>query len=152
MIWYLGGCMEWEFNPNDWNEDELTNGSYCTFVYLMLFDDGYFYVGKKNIYRGIKDAKNIKKTTKESNWREYESSSKTVQTRIAQGYAYRKIILWAYTTCNEATFTESMLIGETCRSSYRLNKAVMEKYRIEKIKPRTMIVLDYLKETYINGR
>lgn len=119
----------WKYTP-DWSEEDLLNGSYCGFVYMFHFtetDDVYF--GAKQIYQRVKDAKKIKDTSKENGWREYSSSSKTVNERIANGDAYTRIILWAFPTMRETLLIESMLILNHILDINCLNKAIMNKVR-----------------------
>ena len=67
------------------------------FIYMIKFATGEFYIGRKNFYSvrriKVKDRKNRKIVTKESNWRTYETSSKEVQERIINGEKHTKEIV-----------------------------------------------------------
>ncbi|WP_210532180.1 hypothetical protein [Pantoea ananatis] len=101
------------FYPYEWNIDEVCN--YAGFVYLIQFpDSGTYYIGVKQVYKGIKDFSKLKSTSIESDWKRYCSSSKTVKEMIESGEKYRKSILWCFKTIQEAMLVESTLIGVTC--------------------------------------
>lgn len=82
------------------------------FVYVIEFNNGDKYLGKKNLYSirkrnfGKKEAalvtdkrkKLYEMVVKESNWRTYESSNGDVKQRIKNGECHTKTILdWSYT-------------------------------------------------------
>lgn len=52
---------EWQYT-DDWSENDMLDGRYCGYVYLFQFEDGSVYLGSKQIYKRIKDAKNLKVT------------------------------------------------------------------------------------------
>ncbi|MBN6033086.1 hypothetical protein JYK12_21920 [Pantoea ananatis] len=119
------------FYPDDWNVDEVCN--YAGFVYLIQFpDSGTYYIGVKQVYKGIKDFSKLKSTSFESDWKRYCSSSKTVKEMIESGEKYRKSILWCFKTIQEAMLIESTLIGVFGTDHLNLNKAIMVKTRIKK--------------------
>ena len=67
------------------------------FVYLIEFDNGLKYIGSKQLWNKITSTKQLtKKYGKESNWKSYNSSSKSVKTLISEGFTYTKTIvsLW----------------------------------------------------------
>jgi len=91
------------------------------FVYVIRFDDGSKYIGKKNFYTkrkrkfGKKEAalvtdkrkKLYEVVVKESNWREYTSSNTEVNRLIKEGNGYEKrIIEYAYTP-KQLTYREA---------------------------------------------
>lgn len=87
--------------------------------------------GMKNIYKNLTDIKKLK-NHKESDWREYTSSSKTVNDMIDSNVEYEKYILWCFETTNEAAIVESALIYIFGLKPDNLNKAVMSKTRLPK--------------------
>lgn len=123
----------WEIHdPETWDLSDVNDGNYASFVYLIIFPDGDYYIGMKQIYRGIKDVSKLKVTSKESDWNKYYSSSKTVQARIEAGEDYNKYILWCFSTTNHAALIEAMLIGTAGMKCNCLNKAIMTKSRLPK--------------------
>ncbi|MDV0678304.1 hypothetical protein VC636_25590 [Citrobacter freundii] len=125
--------MEWEFNnPETWSMEDIESGQYNSFVYIFRFETGESYIGMKNLYKGIKDIKKLKDSTKESDWRTYSSSSKTVQSMVDCNVKYEKYILWAFETTNEAAIIESALIYIFGLRPDNLNKAVLSKTRLPK--------------------
>lgn len=124
--------MEWNmFYPEDWNIDEVPN--YAAFIYLIQFPNtGEYYIGVKQTFKGIKDIKNLRSTSQESNWPSYYSSSKSVREMIDSGEPYKKSILWCYKTVQEAMLAESTLIGVFGTDHLNLNKAIMVKTRLKK--------------------
>ncbi|MDI3365979.1 MULTISPECIES: hypothetical protein [Pantoea] len=119
------------FYPYEWNIDEVCN--YAGFVYLIQFpDSGTYYIGVKQVYKGIKDFSKLKSTSIESDWKRYCSSSKTVKEMIESGEKYRKSILWCFKTIQEAMLVESTLIGVFGTDHSNINKAIMVKTRLKK--------------------
>ncbi|WP_044177682.1 hypothetical protein [Phytobacter massiliensis] len=123
--------MEWNYTP-DWSEEELLNGSYIGFVYLFEFNDGSTYIGSKQMYKRVKDVKKLKPDSVENNWREYTSSSKVVNGKIADGEQYRKTILWAFPTMRDTLLIEAALILTEGLKPNCLNLALMHKARLPK--------------------
>lgn len=78
MIWDM-------FDPEVWNINDVDSGNYAAFVYLIQFENSGWYIGMKQIYKGVKDIKKLKSSTKQSNWKDYTSSSKTVNALIDAG-------------------------------------------------------------------
>lgn len=123
--------MEWEiYDPDTWDIKDIDSGQYAAFVYLMQLDNGTWYIGMKQIYKGVKDIKKLKTSTKQSNWKEYNSSSKTVNSLIEAGEDYRKYILWCFPTANQASIVETALIATTGLLPNNLNKAILTKARL----------------------
>lgn len=121
---------EWNYSP-DWSENDLLDGSSVGFVYLFYFPDtGGRYIGVKQLYKGVKDSTKLKGNEKENGWREYKTSSKTVQNMIDSGMDYTRTILWGFPTMTEANFIESMLIMLHSLDDDILNKAMMTKCRL----------------------
>ena len=118
---------EWQYSP-DWCEEDMLDGNYVGFVYLFHFpDSGEVYFGSKQIYKRIKDVKKLKGDEVENGWRDYTSSSKTVNRYINDGERYTKTILWAFPTMKETLLVESMLIMHHILDDNCLNKAVLNK-------------------------
>lgn len=123
----------WDIHdPETWDITDVNDTSYAAFVYLITFPDGDYYIGMKQIYKGIKDINDLKTTSKEADWMKYYSSSKTVQARIEAGEDYNKYILWCFPTTNQAALIETMLIGTVGMKCNCLNKAIMTKSRLPK--------------------
>ncbi|EDT6685356.1 hypothetical protein UJ50_004434 [Salmonella enterica subsp. enterica] len=120
---------DWLYSP-DWSEKELLDGSSVGFVYLFQFEDGTFYLGVKQIWKGVRDSTKLKGTEKENGWREYKSSSKKVQSMIDLGMNYTRTILWGFETMTEANYVESFLILTHSLDENILNMAMMSKCRI----------------------
>lgn len=117
---------EWEYSP-DWSENDLTDGSYVGFIYLFKFHDGSMYVGSKQMYKRVKDVKKLKGDSIENGWRDYSSSSRIVNQRIADGEDYTRTILWGFPTMAETLFVESYLIFLHGLDYNLLNNAVLNK-------------------------
>lgn len=123
--------MEWEmFDPDKWDIKEVDSGEYSAFVYVIYFENGTSYIGMKNIYVKVRDANKIKSSTKQSNWKEYTSSSSTVNTFIDSGEPYKKYILWCFPKTNEASIIETALISIFGLLPDNLNKAIISKARL----------------------
>lgn len=120
---------DWLYSP-DWSEKELLDGSSVGFVYLFQFDDGTFYLGVKQIWKGVRDSTKLKGNEKENGWREYKSSSKKVQVMVDSGMNYTRTILWGFETMTEANYVESFLILSHSLDENILNMAMMNKCRI----------------------
>ncbi|MGK7474366.1 hypothetical protein [Salmonella enterica] len=120
---------DWLYSP-DWSEKELLDGSSVGFVYLFQFEDGTFYLGVKQIWKGVRDSTKLKGNEKENGWREYKSSSKKVQSMIDSGMNYTRTILWGFETMTEANYVESFLILTHSLDENILNMAMMNKCRI----------------------
>ncbi|WP_336983563.1 MULTISPECIES: hypothetical protein [unclassified Cedecea] len=138
--------MEWKsFDPEQWDIEDITSGSYAAFVYLIHFpEDDSYYIGMKQIYKGVRDAKRIKDASKESDWESYTSSSKSVNTMITNGADYEKYLLWCFPTANQAAIVESTLIGVFGTRYDYLNKAIMCKARLPKDKGNTFKIIQEL--------
>ncbi|EAW1312589.1 hypothetical protein E0539_11720 [Salmonella enterica subsp. enterica serovar Tilene] len=120
---------DWLYSP-DWSEKELLDGSSVGFVYLFQFEDGTFYLGVKQIWKGVRDSTKLKGNEKENGWREYKSSSKKVQVMVDSGMNYTRTILWGFETMTEANYVESFLILTHSLDENILNMAMMNKCRI----------------------
>lgn len=117
-------------NPEQWDVSDVDSGNYASFVYIIRFDDGRFYIGMKNVYKRLRDTKKLLSTTQSSDWKRYTSSSTKVNTLIDAGYDYEKSILWCFKTTNEAAIVEAALICIFGLMPDNLNKAVMCKARL----------------------
>jgi len=119
---------------NEWhmwyrNENLIPEETAC-FVYIIQFpQSGEFYIGQKRLWKGIKNVLEIKADSKQSNWEEYCSSSKTVIEKIEAGELYKKSILACFPTYAEALHCESALICMLCGEWGSLNKALMAKFK-----------------------
>lgn len=110
---------------------DTTDG--VAFVYRITFSDsGHYYYGSKKIWKGIKDIKRLKDTTKESDWLSYNTSSTTCKQWIAEGRPHRKEILAVLPTWNQCLYVESSLICFYGTDPLSLNYALMSKIRIPK--------------------
>ncbi|EFG1310036.1 TPA: hypothetical protein IFB44_003201 [Escherichia coli] len=123
MIWDM-------FDPEVWNINDVGSGNYAAFVYLIQFENSGWYIGMKQIYKGVKDIKKLKSSTKQSNWKDYTSSSKTVNALIDAGENYKKYVLWCFPTANQAALVEATLIGSCGLKPHNLNKAILAKVRL----------------------
>lgn len=137
---------EWNmFFKNEWEIDDVLE--HAGFVYLIHFPDSCeYYIGVKQVYKCIKDFSKLKDTSKESNWKTYTSSSKTVKEMIDSGMEYKKSILWCFKTVNQAALVEAALIAIFGTRHDYLNKAVMVKARLPKDRGETFGVLQRLIE------
>ncbi|HHH6330672.1 TPA: GIY-YIG nuclease family protein [Escherichia coli] len=118
------------FDPEVWNINDVGSGNYAAFVYLIQFENSGWYIGMKQIYKGVKDIKKLKSSTKQSNWKDYTSSSKTVNALIDAGENYKKYVLWCFPTANQAALVEATLIGSCGLKPHNLNKAILAKVRL----------------------
>ncbi|EPE1366941.1 TPA: GIY-YIG nuclease family protein [Escherichia coli] len=118
------------FDPEVWNINDVDSGNYAAFVYLIQFENSGWYIGMKQIYKGVKDIKKLKSSTKQSNWKDYTSSSKTVNALIDAGENYKKYVLWCFPTANQAALVEATLIGSCGLKPHNLNKAILAKVRL----------------------
>lgn len=123
MIWDM-------FDPEVWNINDVDSGNYAAFVYLIQFENSGWYIGMKQMYKGVKDIKKLKSSTKQSNWKDYTSSSKTVNALIDAGENYKKYVLWCFPTANQAALVEATLIGSCGLKPHNLNKAILAKVRL----------------------
>jgi hypothetical protein len=135
--------MEWQVINEDWGVKDINSGSYAAFVYVIKFEDD-FYIGMKQVYRGVKDIRKLQDTSKESNWSEYTSSSKSVKQMIEDGLPYEKYLLWCFPTTNQAAVVESTLIGIFGSRHDCLNKAIMCKARLPKDNGSTFRIIQEL--------
>ena len=123
---------EWKYSP-DWCENDLTDGSYVGFVYLFEFEDGSRYIGSKQMYKGVKNVKSLKGDEKENNWRDYSSSSKIVNQKIADGDNYTRTILWGFASMDDVMLVEMILILNECLKPTCLNLSTMHKCKFPNI-------------------
>lgn len=122
---------EWKMWGNEFRLDEVSD--YAAFVYMIQFpDSGQYYIGVKQVYKGIKNIKDIKDDSKQSNWRSYNSSSKSVTQYIDEGQPHSKSILYCYKSLQEASLCETALISIFGTRWDCLNKAIMVKNRLMK--------------------
>lgn len=119
------------FYPDEFSTSDVTD--YAAFVYLIQFSDtGEYYIGVKQVWKGIKNHCEVRDNSSESNWITYDSSSKTVKEYISQGMDYRKQILWCFKSLQEAAVLETALIAVLGTDWRCLNKAIMVKTRMKK--------------------
>ncbi|ENV4137227.1 hypothetical protein ACFJ8K_001293 [Escherichia coli] len=141
---------EWKYTE-DWNEKQMLSGDYAGFVYIFQFADGSMYLGAKQLYQRVKDAKNIKPTSKENGWREYLSSSSIVKSKIESGEEYTKTVLWCFATMREVMIVEAILILHQMLKPQCLNLAMMSKIRSPNAKDKKRLLgivqtlLEYLR-------
>ena len=105
------------------------------FVYLLVFDDQEKYIGKKVFYtiRRTKVPGKVRRkiVKKESNWREYLSSSEVVAEKLASGgKLVRREILHLCETRGEATYLEAkeMFCRSVLSDVVYLNKNILAKF------------------------
>lgn len=123
---------DWQYSP-DWSEADLTDGRYAGFVYLFEFADGSRYVGSKQLYKKVKNVRQLKVDSVENNWRNYTSSSKIVNQKIADGDNYTRTILWAFPSMDEVLLVELILIMNMCLDYSCINLSVMHKCRFPNV-------------------
>lgn len=140
MVFSEGTDMNaWKY-AGDWTEEDLTNGSYAGFIYMFHFPEtGQVYYGSKQIYKRVKTYKKIKPTSIENDWRDYSSSSTTVNKLIDDGTEYERTILWAFPNMNETLLAELSLIVCEGLHPNSLNYAVMHKCKLPSINERQQI-------------
>ena len=120
---------DWQYTP-EWCEEDLLSGEYSGFVYMFTFTNSdEVYYGSKQLYKRVKEAKKIKDNSVENGWREYSSSSKSVNEKIENGEPYVRTILYAFPTMRETLLVESIIITTQILKSNCLNMAVMNKIR-----------------------
>lgn len=52
---------EWQYSP-DWCEEDMLDGSHCGYVYMFYFTKSdEIYIGSKQLWKGVKDIKNLRK-------------------------------------------------------------------------------------------
>ena len=114
------------------------------FVYRIDFSDGRYYIGKKNFRTKRKrrfGKKEIAKMTdkrlkkyeivvKESNWREYNSSSKEVQKLIKDGLSHSKKILHICYHSKQLTYYEALeqFKANVLEDEKSLNENILNKF------------------------
>lgn len=119
------------FYPDEFKLQDVPD--YAAFVYLIQFPEtGCYYIGVKQVYKGLKNIRDLNDKTTQSNWIVYTGSSKVVNEDINSGLKYKKQILWCFNTVQEAVLMESALI--CCLGTDRncLNQAIMVKTKIKK--------------------
>lgn len=137
---------KWKMNNDqEWDISDVNSGRYSAFVYVIRFGEE-FYIGMKHVYVKLRDIKNLKHSTKESNWEKYTGSSKSVNQMIADGCDYEKYILWCFRTSAEAAIIETALISYFGLHPDNLNKAIMCKARLPKDRMELFKVLQQLIE------
>ncbi|EIT6979586.1 hypothetical protein ACSTWI_000788 [Escherichia coli] len=132
------------YDPETWDYDDVASGRYTHFVYLIKFETGEFYYGKKQIYKGVKDIKKLKSTSIESDWELYTGSSKLCNEMIDSGIEYEKYILHCFKCDSEVSLIEAALILNFGFHPDNLNKAVMVRSRITKNRIDLFNTLQYL--------
>ena len=143
--------MNWRYNGIDITDKTPT---YFGFVYLITYDDGMMYAGKKRFYQ-TKTMKPLKSgvnrvggkffnkivnrkitkqesVTTENDWRTYEGSSKNTKHRNIKS----KEILQVYTDSINLTYGELewMIRLDVIRSEVYLNDNILGKFFRGKIK------------------
>lgn len=119
------------YYPDEFSTEDVMD--YAAFVYLIQFpESGEYYVGVKQVWKGVKNYTEVKESSSESNWITYTSSSRKVQNYIAEGQKYSKQILWCFKSLQEASVLETALIAVLGTDWNCLNKAIMVKTRMKK--------------------
>lgn len=117
--------------------DEIPEGIKA-FVYVIEFNDGKFYYGKKQFYKSIKRPplkgyKRHRRDTVESNWRKYCSSSNKVKQLVSEGREPTRKILRLCTSLKEASWYENKLLYEDITTNRNLNDNIQGKFFKEEI-------------------
>lgn len=120
---------DWKY-ADGLTEAELTSGKYVGFVYAFHFQDGSWYVGSKQMYKGVKDIKKLKPDSTENGWQYYSSSSKIVNAKIEEGMGYTRTILWPFKSMKETLLVEAALILSVGLHPSCINLALMHKARL----------------------
>ena len=131
-----------------WQLKEVPKGA-IGFVYKIDFLDGASYIGKKNFYTtrkrrfGKKEAslvtdkrkKLYEMVTKESNWRDYNSSSDIVKEKIESGISFNKSVLQVAYSVKELTYLESkfMFKYSVLEKSWFINDNIFGKFFREEV-------------------
>ncbi|PWW04993.1 hypothetical protein [Mangrovibacter plantisponsor] len=124
MIWNI-------FYPDEFTIDDVYENA--AFVYMIQFTNtNEYYFGVKQVYKALKDVSKLTHETRESNWFEYLSSSKSVKERIQAGEPFRKTILWMFPTLQQASNLETALISIFGTHPLNINQAIMTKQRLKK--------------------
>lgn len=92
---YTEKIGHWYCRPND--KDRLTSGKAEGFVYMVEFDNGEYYIGRK--YTSSPSGKKVY-------WESYKTSSRLVKKRIKEGMGYTMVILQTYTNRDETIDAE----------------------------------------------
>jgi len=113
------------------SEEELLNGEYVGFVYCFRFtNEKTWYIGSKQMYKRVKESKKLKDNSVENGWREYSSSSRIVNQKIADGEPYTRTILWPFKSMKETLLVEAALILSVGLHPSCINLALMHKARL----------------------
>lgn len=127
---------DWKY-ADSLTEEELTGGDFVGFVYVFHFpNDNSFYIGSKQLYKRVKTVNKLKSDSTENGWREYSSSSKIVNQKIADGEPYKRTILWPFASMKETLLIEAALILSVGMKPNCLNLALMHKARLPNAKDR----------------
>ncbi|HDR2864704.1 TPA: hypothetical protein QCK11_004735 [Enterobacter asburiae] len=138
----------WEmFDPTQWDITEVNDGNYSSFIYIVEFPNSdQFYIGKKSVFKGVKDISKLKPTSIETDWQKYTTSSRIVNEYIDDGMEYTKKILWCFGTDAEASIMEAALISIYGFHRLNLNFALIVRTKFTKQKHRNFEVLQDLVE------
>lgn len=114
---------------NKWGLDESKLNDNIAFVYRLTFKDGTYYIGAKKLWISLSKAPSTfkrKKLFRESNWREYNSSSTTVKALIQFDSIPTREILGVYPTWGKALYAETAILikGDHLNNPKCLNKAI----------------------------
>ncbi|MBJ9134443.1 MULTISPECIES: hypothetical protein [Citrobacter] len=111
----------------EWLNTDVIKPEDTYIVYLMMFQDGSYYVGQKSLFKGR--VKNPKKS-KESDWRTYQSSSTTVHNLIDKGYECERIVLCGTNKKSYVNLIETLLILQHGLDTRCLNLAFQSRGKL----------------------
>ena len=124
--------ISWRYKGKIFKE---TPEEYEAFVYLLQFEDGSKYVGKKVFYSirrvKVKGKMRRKVVKKESDWKSYCSSSEVVKEKLAMGQKLvKRQIIHLCTTRGEATYFEikEMFLRDVLCTTEYLNLNIAAKF------------------------
>jgi len=114
---------------------KTTPEEYEAFVYLLEFEDGTKYIGKKVFYsiRRVKVKGKMRRRVvkKDSDWKTYLSSSEVVKKKLEDGHKLkRRDIIHLCETRGEATYLEvkEMFVRDVLCDSIYLNLNILAKF------------------------
>ena len=104
---------------------DFAPADYFGFVYLVTNTrTGRMYIGKKSMWsttrKKVKNRKNRKVIVKESSWRTYTTSSKTINAEIIAGEQFKFEIISLHKTKGDLTYTEveQLVLRDTLRKRF----------------------------------
>ena len=100
--------IHWTYNGQEIKLTSETPEKSFAFIYMITFEDGSFYVGKKYMWKpNYTSGVNKGKSKGCYPWQSYNSSSKEVKELIKSGLKYKKEILYFTYSKAETTYKET---------------------------------------------